>query len=182
MTETPTSPFDENGYLAPAGPHYDTLCHVWITLVEGIIPYEARALLFKSMVRTIYHFTDLLGTDCIKVWIGGLFVSNHPEPVDTDICLLVAPEILNNLNDPCQKAITAFMHPEIDRHHLADRMHSTWKCTVHVLLDEEDETDPSYLLCQQAKAMMESLYTQDDAGHPMGYYVCSAEGKKCHDQ
>lgn len=182
MTETPTSPFDENGYLAPAGPHYDTLCHVRITLVEGIIPYRTRAQLFRSMVQTIYHFIDLPGTDCIKVWIGGHFVSNIPEPTDTDICILVAPEILDHLDKYSRKVVAAFIHPDLDRHHLAKRIYDRWHCSVHILLDEEDTRNPSYPLYQQAKDMMEKLYTRDEAGRPMGYYVCSADRKKSNDQ
>ena len=96
MDEPAQPVFDEYGYLTPPGPHKGSLCHIRLHFVEGMFPSESRPQLFRVMLGIIRKFINLLHTDCFQVWVGGVFISNRPEPECTEICFVIAPDAFNN--------------------------------------------------------------------------------------
>ena len=103
MDEPAQPVFDEYGYLTPPGPHKGSLCHIRLHFVEGMFPSESRPQLFRVMLGIIREFINLLHTDCFQVWVGGVFISNKPEPECTEICFVIASDAFKMpMNIPVQ--------------------------------------------------------------------------------
>lgn len=176
MDEPAQPVFSEYGYLMPPGPHKGSLCHIRLHFVEGTISPKYRAQLFILMEGVIHSFCELLHTDCVQIWIGGVFISNIPEPECTDLCIFISPDSFNNADKHARECISRFMHPSTDSTHTADCILQNMCCNVHVLIDETDDENPFYLVCQHAKAIMEEYYHWDKDHHPRGYFIYNAEG------
>lgn len=176
MDEPAQPVFDEYGYLTPPGPHKGGLCHIRLHFVEGMFPSESRPQLFRVMLGIIRKFINLLHTDCFQVWVGGVFISNKPEPECTEICFVIAPDAFNNADEHTRAALAKFMHPETDVTHMAECIRQNMGCSIHLLLEENDSNSPSYLINLCFKKMMENLFRLGGDHHSRGYFICNAEG------
>lgn len=176
MDEPAQPVFDEYGYLTPPGPHKGSLCHIRLHFVEGIIPSESRPWLFRDMIGIIRKFKYFLHTDCIQVWVGGIFISNQPEPECTKICLVIDHEAFNDADEHTREALTKLMRPYEDTTHMAELIRQNMNCDIHLLLEDPDSSSPSYLSDLYFKKMMENLFRLGGDKHPKGYFICNVEG------